>query len=232
MAAAGDGNYYYIESPVQLADIFQTELQGLMATVGQKVSLGLEPAPRRGRSPTCSTTSSAPAHRPADAAQPRRRDADPGGRPPRRPAAARGRGPASLLAVRLAWDSPRDRTRRVRQQRLAGLPASRSASGRRGPSTRTCASGAALLMVARAEKEASRAHERATSPGPPRGWPAPAYAAELPLTRTVADELVALDEIDAAFQGGDRASGCARWPISAPTAAPAAARPPDDRSRR
>jgi Ca-activated chloride channel family protein len=43
MAAGGDGNYYYIESPGQLSDIFQTELHGLMATVGHKVSLGIEP---------------------------------------------------------------------------------------------------------------------------------------------------------------------------------------------
>ena len=43
MARAGDGRYYYIESPAQLVDIFQTELQGLMDTLGQKVSLGLEP---------------------------------------------------------------------------------------------------------------------------------------------------------------------------------------------
>ena len=43
MARSGDGNYYYIESPQQLADIFQTELQGLMATFGERVSLGVEP---------------------------------------------------------------------------------------------------------------------------------------------------------------------------------------------
>src|SRR5262249_19875682 len=43
MAQSGDGNYYYIESPKQLADIFQTELQGLMATFGNKVSLGVHP---------------------------------------------------------------------------------------------------------------------------------------------------------------------------------------------
>jgi Ca-activated chloride channel family protein len=42
MARSGDGNYYYIESPKQLPDIFQTELQGLMATVGRGVRLGLE----------------------------------------------------------------------------------------------------------------------------------------------------------------------------------------------
>lgn len=43
MGEAGDGNYYYIETPLQLADIFHTELKGLMATAGNKVSLGLEP---------------------------------------------------------------------------------------------------------------------------------------------------------------------------------------------
>ena len=43
MAQAGDGNYYYIESPQQLADIFQTELLGLMATFGNAVRLAVEP---------------------------------------------------------------------------------------------------------------------------------------------------------------------------------------------
>ena len=43
MARSGDGNYYYIESPKQLADFFQTELLGLMATVGRGVLLGVEP---------------------------------------------------------------------------------------------------------------------------------------------------------------------------------------------
>jgi Ca-activated chloride channel family protein len=44
MARAGDGNYYYVESPVQLADLFQTELQGLMATLGRNVRLAVRPA--------------------------------------------------------------------------------------------------------------------------------------------------------------------------------------------
>ncbi|HEY9600430.1 MAG TPA: macro domain-containing protein [Allocoleopsis sp.] len=43
MASSGDGNFYYIESPQQLPTIFQAELQGLMATVGHTVSLGIEP---------------------------------------------------------------------------------------------------------------------------------------------------------------------------------------------
>ncbi|RUL85592.1 vWA domain-containing protein [Tautonia sociabilis] len=45
MARAGDGNYYYVESPAMLTDLFQTELLGLMATVGRSVRLAIEPSP-------------------------------------------------------------------------------------------------------------------------------------------------------------------------------------------
>ncbi|MFN3430268.1 MAG: vWA domain-containing protein [Candidatus Sericytochromatia bacterium] len=41
MAKSGDGNYYYIQSPDQLAAIFGAELQGLMGMAGHTVSLGL-----------------------------------------------------------------------------------------------------------------------------------------------------------------------------------------------
>jgi Ca-activated chloride channel family protein len=44
MAQAGAGNYYYVNNPVQLTDIFQTELSGLMATAGRRVELALKPA--------------------------------------------------------------------------------------------------------------------------------------------------------------------------------------------
>jgi Ca-activated chloride channel homolog len=43
MARSGDGNFYHIESPQQLPQIFQAELNGLMATLGHKVSLGITP---------------------------------------------------------------------------------------------------------------------------------------------------------------------------------------------
>jgi Ca-activated chloride channel homolog len=46
MAEAGDGNYYYVEAAVQLADIFQTELNGLMATTARDVGLRVETARR------------------------------------------------------------------------------------------------------------------------------------------------------------------------------------------
>lgn len=43
MARSGDGNYYFIEDPRQLADLFQTELTGLIATQGTDVRLRIEP---------------------------------------------------------------------------------------------------------------------------------------------------------------------------------------------
>lgn len=43
MAKSGDGNYHYVESPNQLPDIFQSELQGLMRTFGNAVLLGVQP---------------------------------------------------------------------------------------------------------------------------------------------------------------------------------------------
>jgi Ca-activated chloride channel family protein len=43
MARSGDGNFFHIESPDQLPSFFETELSGLAATLGQRVSLGLEP---------------------------------------------------------------------------------------------------------------------------------------------------------------------------------------------
>lgn len=42
MARSGDGNFYHIESAEQIPALFESELQGLSATLGQKVSLGLK----------------------------------------------------------------------------------------------------------------------------------------------------------------------------------------------
>jgi Ca-activated chloride channel family protein len=43
MARAGDGNYYYVEAAAQLADLFASELRGLMATVGRDAAVRFEP---------------------------------------------------------------------------------------------------------------------------------------------------------------------------------------------
>lgn len=43
MARSGDGNYYFIESPDQLPNIFDIEMQGLIATIGRDVKIKFEP---------------------------------------------------------------------------------------------------------------------------------------------------------------------------------------------
>ncbi|MGD2181144.1 macro domain-containing protein [Lusitaniella coriacea] len=43
MANSGDGNYYYIESPEQLPEIFAMEMQGIMALFGRAARLGITP---------------------------------------------------------------------------------------------------------------------------------------------------------------------------------------------
>jgi Ca-activated chloride channel family protein len=43
MARSGEGNYYYVESPRQLPEMFQAELRELMDTIGESVRLGIEP---------------------------------------------------------------------------------------------------------------------------------------------------------------------------------------------
>jgi len=43
MARSGDGNYYYIASAEQLPSIFERELQGLATTVGTAVTMGILP---------------------------------------------------------------------------------------------------------------------------------------------------------------------------------------------
>ena len=45
MADAGEGNYYFIESPADLPRIFVQELSGLARTLGTRVRLRLTPAP-------------------------------------------------------------------------------------------------------------------------------------------------------------------------------------------
>ncbi|AWN22143.1 hypothetical protein DKM44_01880 [Deinococcus irradiatisoli] len=42
LAGAGDGNYHFAERPDELTGIFDTELLGLRATLGKRVSLGLQ----------------------------------------------------------------------------------------------------------------------------------------------------------------------------------------------
>lgn len=44
MAEAGGGNFYFIESPDKIPEIFHQELQGLLSVTGQNLLLGITPA--------------------------------------------------------------------------------------------------------------------------------------------------------------------------------------------
>ncbi len=199
MALAGDGRYYYIESPVQLVDIFQTELHGLMDTLGQKVSLGLEPMNGAAVSEVLNDLERAPTGRlmlpnlvvdmPVLIVVRLKL-------PPSRAGTA-------LMQIRLEWDSPRDGGRRVLRATLGGLPAmpmARWSALREDPEVREQV---ALLMVARAEKEAARAAERGDHAGS-RVWIGTARrcAAAVPRSAEITAEMTATSELEIALDAG------------------------------
>lgn len=199
MALAGDGHYYYIESPVQLVDIFQTELHGLMETLGQKVSLGLEPMAGATVADVLNDFEKASTGRlmlpnlvvdmpvlvvvrlnlPPTAAG------------------------ATVIEVRLAWDAPRDGGRRVARAALSGLPAVPMAEWSDLPEAPDVREQVALLMVARAQKEAARAAERGDLAAT-RQWleTARGSAGALPPSPEVMAEMAAIDELEMALDAG------------------------------
>lgn len=199
MATAGDGHYYYIESPAQLVDLFQTELQGLMATIGQKVSLGLEPRGGAAVSDVLNDLEKAPTGRlmlpnlvvgmsvlvVVRLSVP--------------PAAA-----GSPLAVRLAWDDPRAGGRRTLLASLDTLPVVPLAEWSALAVDPEVREQEALMMVARAQKESSRAHERGDVAGTvgmlaqSRAW-----AECVPGSPAVEDELRAIADLEQALTKGD-----------------------------
>jgi Ca-activated chloride channel family protein len=199
MAKAGDGNYYYIQDPVQLADIFQTELRGLMATLGQKVSLGVEPAAGVAVADVLNDLERAPTGRlmlpnlvvgmPITVVV---RLSVPAG------AGADG---WPLCVFRLAWDE--GGTRRSLHASLAALPAVLRADWDALPDDPAVREQEALLMAARAQKEAARALERGDE-ARTRQFVGAArlYAAAVPASPEVLDEMRALDEIEAALDAG------------------------------
>jgi Ca-activated chloride channel family protein len=149
MAASGDGNFFHIESADQLADIFETELSGLAATIGQRVSLGIEPQPgvkvldvlndfertttQRYKLPNLAVGS------PINVVVRLQVPALPQA--------------AELFTVRLAWD---DRQQSERQTLRAGLelPTVSPEQFRDFPADETVQQQVALLMAARARAEA------------------------------------------------------------------------------
>jgi Ca-activated chloride channel family protein len=196
MASAGDGHYYFIESPAQLVDIFQTELHGLMAMLGQKVSLGLEPCGGAAVSDVLNDFEKAPTGRlmlPNLVV----------GMPvlvlvrlnvPPRPTAP------DLLEVRLAWDDPREVGRRVARAALGWLPGVPLADWSALPVHPEVAELSALLMSARAQRESARAHERGDLVGSASYLAAArAYTAAAPPSPATVEELAALADLQEAL---------------------------------
>ena len=199
MAGAGDGNYYYIEDPRQLPDIFQTEMQGLMATSGQKVSLGLEPQNGvtvsdvlndlekngRGRLMLSNLIAGIPISVVV------RLNVPPFG------------STGDLCHFRLAWDDPKGGPRQSHRVSLS-LPAVPAEQWGCLPDDHAVLEQVALLMAARAKKEAIQALDRGDMAGT-RACLADAMflTASAPLTMGTAHELDEIAKLETELDGGD-----------------------------
>lgn len=199
MARSGDGNYYYVESPRQLAAIFQTELHGLTATVGTDVLLALEPAMGVTVADVLNDL-----------------DRDPDGRcklpnlvsgfpvlvvlrlevPPTN-------GEQRICAVRLEWTAA-GTGEKVSATAGLTLPAVPSANWDSLAPDLDVQERSVLLLIARAKKAATRAIEQG-NPAEARRLLADARAllAGLPQTAEVGVEIQSLAELDAMLERGD-----------------------------
>lgn len=193
MGRAGGGNYYYIESPTQLVDIFQTELQGLMANLGSKVSLGLEPVGEAkvgevlnkldrnelGRLKLADLVVGIPISVLVRLTVP--------------PA----QGPVDVCKFRLAWDDLRSGGRTSRYAMLT-LPATDAEGWDDLPSHPEVAEQVALVMAARAKEEAVLAFDAEDYEGTRAGVDqAHAYLMMMPPSPLIAREIEEIDQLKA-----------------------------------
>ncbi len=155
MARSGDGNYYYIQSPQQLPNIFARELQGLMATIGTTVSLGIEP---QGDITLGEVLNDLDVNVNGRYSLPNLVIGNPIEVVVRLkvPAMAQESG---LCYFRLAWNAPEQQTRQKLRVVLR-LPAVSSAQLREFPFNPEVQQQVALMMAARAKKEAVRLVDR------------------------------------------------------------------------
>jgi Ca-activated chloride channel homolog len=109
----------------------------------------------------------------------------------------------AALELRLAWDAPRNGGRRVLRAALAGLPAVPRERWLSLPEDPEVREHVALLMVARAQKEAARAAERGDRDGT-REWlvTARGHAAAVPCSLAMQAEMTATDELVLALDAG------------------------------
>lgn len=154
VARSGDGNYYYVESPAQLPNIFRAELHGLSATAGVDVTLALEPLAGVTVADVlteCAKTPDGHLRLPNLIA----------GVPVRvvvRLNVPAMTGEHDLLHFRLDWHAPKDDIRQTADARLV-LPAVPGAVWDGLAENAEVAEQALLLVVARQKQEAARAVE-------------------------------------------------------------------------
>ncbi len=193
MARAGDGNYYYVESPAQLAALFVAELQGLTATVGTDVTLAVESAPGVVSAEVLNELDTTPdgKYRLPNLVS---------GMPVYvvvRVTVPGGEGEVPVARFRVEWTSANGDGRRVAVAGLT-LPAVPSAVWDALPENPEVRTQAGLLLAARAKKAATRASEAGDRVG------TMAYLAcareELnasPMSADVLEDIEALDKLDA-----------------------------------
>jgi Ca-activated chloride channel family protein len=207
MATGGDGNYYFIETPKQLADIFQTEMQGLMATTGHHVSLGVEPADpaisisdvlndfaktSHGRLMLPNLVIGMPVNVVIRLAVPPRT------------------GTSVVCRFRVAWDEPRQTTRIEAWSELE-LPAIPHGAWERLPDDPVVEEQVALLMSARAKQEAARAMEQHDMAAAREHLMRSRRLAEaFPGSPLCIDELAAIGRLEADLAEGDFVTGTKR----------------------
>jgi len=109
----------------------------------------------------------------------------------------------TVLEVRLAWDAPRGGGRRVLRAALGGLPAMPMTPWSSLPEDPDVRMQVALLMVARAHKEAASAAERGDRAGSQQ-WlgTARAWMGTVPASPDVLAEMAAVNELERALETG------------------------------
>lgn len=202
MAAAGDGNFCHIESPEQLPGFFKAELQGLAATVGHRVSLGIEPLGETTVSDVLNDLEKTEFGRlklgnlilglPTQVAV--RLKVPPAGQP------------CDVVRFRLAWDDPDSRRRHVVHATL-NLPVLPGVEVDQLPAAKEVEEQFTLLMASRARQEAIRSIDRGDFQGARRLFQQTARdLSSLPQSGEALAEIAALEDLQEDLESGRSAA--------------------------
>jgi Ca-activated chloride channel family protein len=200
MADRGDGNYYYIESPEQLPDIFGMELQGLMATIGRNVRLRIE---LQGDVELTDVFNDFELTRQGEYQLPNLVMGNPFSVVLRLkiPPTSQSQ---ELCGFRLSWDDP-DRAERQTLRASLQLPVVTAAELEEIPFNDTVREQVALMMAARAKVEATRHAERGDYMASKRVLQntRDALHCMAPKSMAIAQEFASLDEFDLEIESED-----------------------------